>query len=51
VPLQIRAALVSETILGRANMAGALALGMIIVMVAVMTAYSFLQRRTSRWQR
>ncbi len=51
VPLQIRAALVSETILGRENMAGALALGMIVVMVVVMTAYSFLQRRTTLWQR
>lgn len=51
VPLQIRAALVSETILGRENMAGALALGMIIVMIIVMTAYSFLQKRTTRWQR
>ncbi|GAB3118529.1 ABC transporter permease [Glaciibacter psychrotolerans] len=51
VPLQIRAALVSETILGRANMAGALALGMIIVMIVVMTAYSFLQARTTRWQK
>lgn len=51
VPLQIRAALVSETILGRSNMAGALALGMIVVMIIVMTAYSFLQSRTTRWQR
>ncbi|WP_232818994.1 ABC transporter permease subunit [Homoserinimonas sp. OAct 916] len=51
VPLQIRAALVSETILGRSNMAGALALGMIVVMIIVMTAYSFLQKRTTRWQR
>ncbi len=51
VPLQIRAALVSETILGRSNMAGALALGMIVVMIVVMTAYSFLQRRTTLWQR
>jgi putative spermidine/putrescine transport system permease protein len=51
VPLQIRAALVSETILGRSNMAGALALGMVLVMIVVMTGYSFLQRRTTRWQR
>ncbi|MCU1546229.1 MAG: transporter permease [Homoserinimonas sp.] len=51
VPLQIRAALVSETVLGRENLAGALALGMIIVMVIVMTAYSALQKRTERWQR
>lgn len=51
VPLQIRSALVSETVLGRENMAGALALGMVVVMVVVMWGYSALQSRTSRWQR
>lgn len=51
VPLQIRGALVSETVLGRENMAGALALGMIVVMVIVMWGYSALQKRTARWQR
>ena len=51
VPLQIRGALVSETVLGRENMAGALALGMIAVMVVVMWGYSVLQTRTSRWQK
>ena len=51
VPLQIRSALVSETVLGRENMAGSLALGMIVVMVVVMWGYSVLQNRTSRWQR
>ncbi|HAM27115.1 MAG TPA: ABC transporter permease [Microbacteriaceae bacterium] len=51
VPLQIRSALVSETVLGRENMAGALALGMIAIMVVVMWGYSALQRRTARWQR
>ena len=51
VPLQIRGALVSETVLGRENMAGALALGMIVVMVVVMAGYSALQTRASRWQR
>jgi len=51
VPLQIRSALVSETVLGRENMAGALALGMIVVMVVVMWGYSVLASRTSRWQR
>lgn len=51
VPLQIRAALTSETVLGRENLAGALALGMIVVMVIVMVLYSVLQRRASRWQR
>ena len=51
VPLQIRAALVSETVLGRENMAGSLALGMVVIMVVVMWGYSVLQTRTSRWQR
>jgi putative spermidine/putrescine transport system permease protein len=51
VPLQIRSALISETVLGRENMAGALALGMVIIMVVVMWGYSVLQNRTSRWQK
>lgn len=51
VPLQIRTALVSETVLGRENLAGALALGMIVVMAAVMSLYSVVQRRAARWQR
>ncbi|MDH6236058.1 ABC transporter permease [Cryobacterium sp. CG_9.6] len=51
VPLQIRAALTSETLLGRSNLAGALALGMIVVMAIVMTGYSLLQSRAARWQR
>lgn len=51
VPLQIRSALISETVLGRENMAGALALGMIVVMVIVMCGYSVLAARTTRWQR
>lgn len=51
VPLQIRGALISETVLGRENLAGALALGMIVVMIVLMYAYSLLQRRTERWQR
>ena len=51
VPLQIRAALTSETVLGRENLAGALALGMIAVMAVVMVLYSQLERRASRWQR
>ena len=51
VPLQIRGALISETVLGRENMAGALALGMVVVMVVVMWGYSVLQSRTSRWQK
>jgi putative spermidine/putrescine transport system permease protein len=49
VPLQIRAALTSETVLGRENLAGALAMGMIIVMALIMTGYSAIQRRADRW--
>lgn len=49
-PLQIRAALTSETILGRENMAGALALGMVVVMGLVMWVYALVQRRAARWQ-
>jgi putative spermidine/putrescine transport system permease protein len=51
VPLQIRSALISETVLGRSNMAGALALGMIVIMVILMWGYSALQSRTTKWQR
>jgi putative spermidine/putrescine transport system permease protein len=51
VSLQIRQALISETVLGRANLAGSMALGMLVVMVVVMLAYSALVRRTARWQR
>jgi putative spermidine/putrescine transport system permease protein len=51
VPLQIRTALTSEVILGQANVGKALALGMIVVIAVVMTAYALLQRRTSRWLR
>ncbi|QHC67177.1 ABC transporter permease [Rathayibacter sp. VKM Ac-2759] len=51
VPLQIRAALVSETVLGRENLAGALALGMLVVMIVLMSGYALLQRRARRWQR
>lgn len=50
VPLQIRAALISETGMSRANTAGVLALGMLVVMLVVMLAYSALQRRAARWQ-
>ena len=50
VPLQIRAALIAETGVNRANTAGALALGMLLVMLAVMWGYSVLQRRAARWQ-
>lgn len=51
VPLQIRTALTSETVLGRENLAGALALGMIVIVALTMWAYSAIQRRAARWQR
>jgi putative spermidine/putrescine transport system permease protein len=51
VPLQIRSALTSETVLGRENLAGALALGMILVMALVMSGYTLLQARAARWHR
>ena len=51
VPLQIRAALTSETVLGRENLAGALALGMIVVDGRRhVGATRVLQRRAARWQ-
>ena len=50
VPLQIRTALTSETLLGRENLVGALALGMIVVVGVVMALYSLIQRRAARWQ-
>ena len=48
VPLQIRAALTSETVLGRENLAGALTFGMIVVVGVVMWLYSLVQRRAAR---
>ena len=50
VPLQIRTALTSETVLGRENLAGALALGMIVVVGVVMWLSSLIRRRAARWQ-
>ena len=51
IPLAIKTQLTSETVVGVANVAGVLALGMVIVMIILMTAYAALQRRASRWQR
>jgi len=51
IPLQIRAALTSETVLGQENVAKALALGMVIVVAVAMSLYSSMQRRSSRWLR
>jgi len=50
VTLQIRTALTSETVLGRQSLAGVLALGMVVVIVVVMAAYSAVQRVAARWQ-
>jgi putative spermidine/putrescine transport system permease protein len=50
VPLKIRAALIGETGASLASNAGVLALGMIVVMTAVMLGYGRLMARTARWQ-
>jgi putative spermidine/putrescine transport system permease protein len=50
-PLAIKQQLTSETVVGVANVAGVLALGMVVVMIVLMVAYAALQRRASRWQR
>jgi putative spermidine/putrescine transport system permease protein len=49
--LDIKTSLVSETVIGKANQAGVLALAMVVVMIIVMAAYSALERRASRWRR
>lgn len=49
VPLQIGGTLSSEVILGQENVGKAMALGMIAIVAVVMTVYSVLERRTSRW--
>jgi putative spermidine/putrescine transport system permease protein len=51
VPLQIQHVLVSEVGRSQPGLAKALALTMILVVAIVMTLYSLLQRRTSRWLR
>lgn len=51
LPLAIRAALTSEVVLGQQNRAFALAFEMVVVVALVMTAYTLLVRRTSRWLR
>ncbi len=51
LPLLIRSALTSEVLLGRQNLAFALAFEMIVVVAVVMTLYALLVRRTSRWLR
>jgi putative spermidine/putrescine transport system permease protein len=49
VPQQIGIALSSEVGLSNVNVADLLALGMVIMMAIVMTAYALLQRRAARW--
>jgi len=51
VPLQIQALLTSETEQSQPGLAQALAVAMILVVVIVMTLYTLLQRRTTRWLR
>ena len=50
-PLFIRAALTSEVVLGRQNLAFALAFEMVVVVSIGMGAYALLLRRASRWLR
>ena len=51
LPLFIRTALTSEVMLGRQNLAFALAFEMIVVVAILMTLYALLVRRTARWLR
>ena len=51
VPQQISTALSSEVGLSNVNVADLLALGMVIMVAIVMTAYALLQRRAARWLR
>jgi putative spermidine/putrescine transport system permease protein len=49
VPLQISRALSSEVGLYQANLASALALGMVVVVAVITVLYQWLQHRTARW--
>ncbi len=49
VTLQIACQMQSEIILGQENVGKALALGMIVIVSAVMAIYALIQRRASRW--
>jgi putative spermidine/putrescine transport system permease protein len=51
VPQSISGSLISEVGLANAHQGDALALGMIVMVVIVMTGYFLLQRRAARWQR
>jgi len=49
IPLQIGGALTSEVLLGQENVGKAMALGMVVIVAVVMTLYTVLERRTTRW--
>lgn len=51
ITLLIGESLTSETVRGQENVGKALALGMVVVVVVVMSLYALLQRRASRWVR
>ena len=46
---QIACQMQSEVVLGQENVGKALALGMIVIVSAVMLVYAYIQRRASRW--
>jgi len=46
---QIACQMQSEVVIGQANVGKALALGMILIVSAVMAVYAWIQRRASRW--
>ena len=50
LPLDIKQALTSETVIGQQNTAGVEALVMIVIMIGIMVIYSALERRASRWR-
>lgn len=49
LPLQIAGTMSSEVILGQENVGKAMALGMVVIVAVVMTLYTVLERRTTRW--
>jgi putative spermidine/putrescine transport system permease protein len=51
IPLVISNLLTSETGRAQPGLAKALAIGMIVVVLLVMSLYTLLQRRTTRWLR
>jgi putative spermidine/putrescine transport system permease protein len=51
VPQSISGSLISEVGLANVHEGDALALGMIVLVIIVMTGYFLLQRRSARWQR